>query len=209
MLHKKRNSFGVTAKINKKKLQYYTYRYIFLLGSFYQNGVFSYFSIELVKLFALSWKILLLSFWKGKARNCVWWFFIFELWFGKKVQCFVTLFIFWILFGAWFFLQTKKRGKMVPQQQDSPSSSGMPLFGSLLVDKNSSTPYSDATQVKWDIYLLGWEIYLSVLSLCHRYMYVRCETVWKHVRRFWHVSWELRWLPQHRRTFPTCWFFYF
>lgn len=38
--------------------------------------------------------------------------------------------------------------KMVPQQQDSPSSSGMPLFGSLLVDKNSSTPYSDATQTK-------------------------------------------------------------
>lgn len=37
---------------------------------------------------------------------------------------------------------------MVPQQQDSPSSSGMPLFGSLLVDKNSSTPYSDATQTK-------------------------------------------------------------
>ncbi|KAL7297394.1 hypothetical protein TKK_0009776 [Trichogramma kaykai] len=36
---------------------------------------------------------------------------------------------------------------MVPQQQDSPSSSGIPLFGSLLVDKNSSTPYSDATQV--------------------------------------------------------------
>lgn len=36
---------------------------------------------------------------------------------------------------------------MVPQQQDSPSSSGQPTFGSLLVDKNSSTPYSDATQV--------------------------------------------------------------
>ncbi|XP_043486766.1 transcription factor SOX-4-like isoform X2 [Polistes fuscatus] len=38
--------------------------------------------------------------------------------------------------------------KMVPQQQDSPSSSGIPMFGSLLVDKNSSTPYSDATQTK-------------------------------------------------------------
>ncbi|XP_011314883.1 transcription factor SOX-4 [Fopius arisanus] len=37
---------------------------------------------------------------------------------------------------------------MVPQQQDSPTNSGMPLFGSLLVDKNSSTPYSDATQTK-------------------------------------------------------------
>lgn len=36
---------------------------------------------------------------------------------------------------------------MVPQQQDSPSSSGIPMFGSLLVDKNSTTPYSDATQV--------------------------------------------------------------
>lgn len=37
--------------------------------------------------------------------------------------------------------------KMVPQQQDSPSNTGIPMFGSLLVDKNSSTPYSDATQV--------------------------------------------------------------
>ncbi|KOC63333.1 Putative transcription factor SOX-14 [Habropoda laboriosa] len=37
---------------------------------------------------------------------------------------------------------------MVPQQQDSPSSSGIPMFGSLLVDKNSLTPYSDATQTK-------------------------------------------------------------
>ncbi|XP_063981470.1 transcription factor Sox-11-A-like [Diachasmimorpha longicaudata] len=37
---------------------------------------------------------------------------------------------------------------MVPQQQDNPTNSGMPLFGSLLVDKNSSTPYSDATQTK-------------------------------------------------------------
>lgn len=42
---------------------------------------------------------------------------------------------------------------MVPQQMDgsrseSPSSSGMPLFGSQLVDKNSATPYSDATQTK-------------------------------------------------------------
>lgn len=41
---------------------------------------------------------------------------------------------------------------MVPQQGDlgrsvSPSSSGIPMFGSQLVDKNSSTPYSDATQV--------------------------------------------------------------
>lgn len=37
---------------------------------------------------------------------------------------------------------------MVPQQQDSPANTGGPLFGSLLVDKNSSTPYSDATQVR-------------------------------------------------------------
>ncbi|XP_033217968.1 transcription factor sox-2-like [Belonocnema kinseyi] len=37
---------------------------------------------------------------------------------------------------------------MVPQQQDNPSGSGMPLFGSMMVDKNSSTPYSDATQTK-------------------------------------------------------------
>lgn len=41
---------------------------------------------------------------------------------------------------------------MVPQQQDSPSSSGIPLFGSQLVDKNSVTPYSDATQVSFIIY---------------------------------------------------------
>lgn len=43
---------------------------------------------------------------------------------------------------------------MVPQQgdlvrSDSPTSSnGLPLFGSQLVDKNSSTPYTDATQTK-------------------------------------------------------------
>ncbi|CAL1687237.1 unnamed protein product [Lasius platythorax] len=38
---------------------------------------------------------------------------------------------------------------MVPTQQDSPSSSGIPIvFGSLLVDQNSPTPYSDATQTK-------------------------------------------------------------
>lgn len=42
---------------------------------------------------------------------------------------------------------------MVPQQNvestrsDSPTSSGVPLFGSQLIDKNSATPYSDATQV--------------------------------------------------------------
>ncbi|KAK3910965.1 polyprotein, partial [Frankliniella fusca] len=28
----------------------------------------------------------------------------------------------------------------------SPSTSGLPMFGSQLVDRNSSTPYSDATQ---------------------------------------------------------------
>lgn len=44
---------------------------------------------------------------------------------------------------------------MVPQQSmesgtrsESPTSSGMPLFGSQLIDKNSATPYSDATQTK-------------------------------------------------------------
>ncbi|KAH0954970.1 hypothetical protein HN011_001597 [Eciton burchellii] len=37
---------------------------------------------------------------------------------------------------------------MVPSQQDSSSSSAIPMFGSLLVDKNSPTPYSDATQTK-------------------------------------------------------------
>lgn len=43
---------------------------------------------------------------------------------------------------------------MVPQQgldgtrSDSPTSSGLPMFGSQLIDKNSSTPYSDATQTK-------------------------------------------------------------
>lgn len=42
---------------------------------------------------------------------------------------------------------------MVPQQNmdasrsETPTSSGQPLFGSQMVDKNSSTPYSDATQV--------------------------------------------------------------
>lgn len=42
---------------------------------------------------------------------------------------------------------------MVPQQglddgrSESPTSSGSPVFGSQLVDKNSATPYSDATQV--------------------------------------------------------------
>lgn len=42
--------------------------------------------------------------------------------------------------------------KMVPQQVSdvrslTPTSSGVPVFGSQLVDKNSSTPYTDATQV--------------------------------------------------------------
>lgn len=44
--------------------------------------------------------------------------------------------------------------KMVPQQvsdvrslSPSGSSNGLPVFGSQLVDKNSSTPYTDATQV--------------------------------------------------------------
>lgn len=33
-------------------------------------------------------------------------------------------------------------------RSETPSSSGMPLFGSQLVDENSATPYSDATQTK-------------------------------------------------------------
>ncbi|XP_021932033.1 transcription factor sox-2-like isoform X1 [Zootermopsis nevadensis] len=42
---------------------------------------------------------------------------------------------------------------MVPQQNDtsrssSPTSSGIPMFGSQLINKNSSTPYTDATQTK-------------------------------------------------------------
>ncbi|XP_038211001.1 transcription factor SOX-4-like [Zerene cesonia] len=42
---------------------------------------------------------------------------------------------------------------MVPQQISdvrslTPTSSGVPIFGSQLVDKNSSTPYTDATQTK-------------------------------------------------------------
>lgn len=44
---------------------------------------------------------------------------------------------------------------MVPQQNmessirsESPTSSGVPVFGSQMIDKNSSTPYSDATQTK-------------------------------------------------------------
>ncbi|XP_028137479.1 putative transcription factor SOX-14 [Diabrotica virgifera virgifera] len=42
---------------------------------------------------------------------------------------------------------------MLPQTMDAsrsetPSLSGQPIFGSQLVDKNSSTPYSDATQTK-------------------------------------------------------------
>ncbi|XP_049831335.1 transcription factor Sox-11-A-like [Schistocerca gregaria] len=43
---------------------------------------------------------------------------------------------------------------MVPQQQsdtsrsNSPTSSGLPMFGSQLVNKDSSTPYTDATQTK-------------------------------------------------------------
>lgn len=49
---------------------------------------------------------------------------------------------------------------MVPQhigeagRSNSPSSSGLPLFGSQLVDRNSSTPYSDATQVRTGLGLL-------------------------------------------------------
>lgn len=35
-------------------------------------------------------------------------------------------------------------------RSESPSSSvGVPLFGSQLIDKNSATPYSDATQVSF------------------------------------------------------------
>lgn len=55
---------------------------------------------------------------------------------------------------------------MVPQQgdlsrSDSPSSSGIPMFGSQLVDKNSSTPYSDATQVR----ILFWKINFNFFIL--------------------------------------------
>ncbi|XP_022189516.1 transcription factor SOX-11 [Nilaparvata lugens] len=37
---------------------------------------------------------------------------------------------------------------MVPQTGEVEPNSGLPLFGSQLVDKNSTTPYSDATQTK-------------------------------------------------------------
>lgn len=49
---------------------------------------------------------------------------------------------------------------MVPQQNmdgsrsETPTNSGLPIFGSQLVDKNSSTPYSDATQVGLMIFYL-------------------------------------------------------
>lgn len=40
---------------------------------------------------------------------------------------------------------------MVPQQsvesENPTTTNGVPVFGSQLVDKNSATPYSDATQV--------------------------------------------------------------
>lgn len=54
---------------------------------------------------------------------------------------------------------------MVPQQgldggrSDSPTSSGQPMFGSQLVDKNSLTPYSDATQVGFFISFILYTYY--------------------------------------------------
>lgn len=39
-------------------------------------------------------------------------------------------------------------------ETENPTTSGLPVFGSQLVDKNSSTPYSDATQVGWWLLLL-------------------------------------------------------
>lgn len=62
---------------------------------------------------------------------------------------------------------------MVPQQNDTSRSNsptvtglsvGLPMFGSLLVDKNSSTPYSDATQV-------------SEMSICFFYFLFVCRAV--------------------------------
>lgn len=49
---------------------------------------------------------------------------------------------------------------MVPQQVSdvrslTPTSSGLPVFGSQLIDKNSSTPYTDATQVSQLFSTLG------------------------------------------------------
>lgn len=55
--------------------------------------------------------------------------------------------------GVYFFQWSDcEKDIMVPQQNMDGSRSetptnGMPRFGSQLVDKNSSTPYSDATQV--------------------------------------------------------------
>lgn len=44
---------------------------------------------------------------------------------------------------------------MVPQQQDNPANSGSQLFGSLMIDKNSATPYSDATQVNFIYFIFN------------------------------------------------------
>lgn len=55
--------------------------------------------------------------------------------------------------GVYFFQWSDcEKDIMVPQQNMDGSRSetptnGMPRFGSQLIDKNSSTPYSDATQV--------------------------------------------------------------
>lgn len=39
---------------------------------------------------------------------------------------------------------------MDASRSETPTNSGLPRFGSQLVDQNSSTPYSDATQVgRW------------------------------------------------------------
>jgi hypothetical protein len=51
-----------------------------------------------------------------------------------------------------FWSESSLMNIMVPQQNDSsrsssPTSSGIPMFGSQLINKNSSTPYTDATQV--------------------------------------------------------------
>lgn len=70
-----------------------------------------------------------------------------ELWCKLPRFADVCLKLKWSVRGVFFFFTEKSGPKMVPSQQDSSSNSGIPMFGSLLVDKNSPTPYSDATQV--------------------------------------------------------------
>lgn len=66
--------------------------------------------------------------------------------FSKNKKC--------VVFVGVLCFEWKLTNNMVPQQNDSsrsssPTSSGIPMFGSQLINKNSSTPYTDATQVSY------------------------------------------------------------